>query len=84
MLDFVACIFVVFNYRCAGRARQSCQLSRCYGGWYGSGNRLVGQFPQDLELAHREYVAVTTFPYHHNECGELSNYAVNSQPLCSE
>lgn len=26
----------------------------------------MGQFLEDLELAHREHLAVTTFPYHHN------------------
>jgi len=43
----------------------------------------VGQFPEDMELAHLDRLAVTTFPYHHNSTNCVTT-AVNSQPLCSE
>jgi len=43
----------------------------------------MGQFPEDMELAHLDRPAVTTFPYHHNSTNCVTT-AVNSQPLCSE
>jgi len=50
--------------RCTSWTWQSCQLSWRDGGWYGGGDWLLGQLPQDLELVHGERLAMTTFPYH--------------------